>query len=57
MAREDQIRKKRVQQSQKAAHSVRYNNGDRMFIKIPKIPGQPGKLQMRWDGPFVVNRL
>ena len=54
MAREDQIRQKRVERSQKSAHCMQYEKGDRVFIKIPKKPGQPGKLQTRWDGPFIV---
>ena len=54
MAREDQIRRKRVESSKQSAHSMKYEKGDRVFIKIPKKPGQPGKLQSRWDGPFIV---
>ena len=54
VAREDQKKKERIERSQQTAHSVEYEKGDRVFIKIPKKPGQPGKLQPRWDGPFVV---
>lgn len=31
-----------------------YQLGDRVFMKIPQKPGTPGKVQPRWDGPFVV---
>ena len=52
--REDQIRRQRIERSRPGAHFVKYEKGDKVFVKIPKKPGQPGKLQTRWDGPFVV---
>ena len=43
-----------MEASKKNRTSAPYRLGDRVFMKIPQKPGLPGKVQPRWDGPFIV---
>ena len=52
--RETQKKEERVEASKKNRTSGPYRLGDRVFMKIPRKPGLPGKVQPRWDGPFIV---
>ena len=52
--RETKKKQERVEASRKKGSSAPYRLGERVFMKIPQKPGQPGKVQPRWDGPFIV---
>ena len=52
--REEQTKRRRQELSRRNAHIVRYKAGDLVFQRCPPKPGRPGKLQPRWDGPYIV---
>ena len=54
VAREEKLKKQRKEKSESTANSMRYEAGDRVFMRCPRKPGLPGKLQPRWDGPYIV---
>ena len=52
--REEMLKEQRKERSKKGAHPIYYKVGDRVFMRCPKKPGLPSKLQARWDGPYIV---
>ena len=47
-------KEKRNERSGENNVNVQYHEGDRVFMKVPKRVGMPGKLQTRWEGPFII---
>ena len=54
VAREEKRKEQRKEKSENTANSVHYEAGDRVFMRCPRKLGLPGKLQPRWDGPYIV---
>ena len=54
VVREQGKKKERVERSMQRDDSLRYQEGDKVYMKVPRRPGMPGKLQTRWEGPFIV---
>ncbi|KAF0295668.1 Disks large 1 [Amphibalanus amphitrite] len=52
--REERTKRRRQELSSRNAHVARYKKGDLVFQRCPPKPGRPGKLQPRWDGPYIV---
>ena len=52
--REEKTKRRRQELSHRSAHIVHYKAGDMVFQRCPPKPGQAGKLQPRWDGPYIV---
>ena len=52
--REERTKRRRQELSSRNAHVARYKEGDLVFQRCPPKPGRPGKLQPRWDGPYIV---
>ena len=54
VVREEGKKEKRVERSRQSGDSQKYQEGERVFMKVPMRPGMPRKIQSRWAGPFIV---
>ena len=54
VVREEDKKKKRVERSRQRDDKRQYQEGDRVFMKVPKKPGMSGKIQTTGEGPFIV---